>query len=247
MDGVVYAAMVGLGFAAMENLEYYGKVVHEGSQHIGAVSAALRGDAVSESRAAVVFIFLLRGVFGPFAHPLFTSMTGIGLGLSQVVRGAWRGITPILGYIAAVFLHATWNGAAGIGGLPYFAAAYVLIFLPTFIGLAVLIRYSLRKEGDLVRAQLECDVMRGYLSPGDFESLCSLRARRADLRQAKLRGGRPLAAAHRAFHQAATELAFYRFRVARGLKQPDPQVEAEHYRALSDIQKRIAALSPSFG
>ena len=37
LDGVIYAAMVGLGFAAMENLQYYGKVVHEGSKHMAEV------------------------------------------------------------------------------------------------------------------------------------------------------------------------------------------------------------------
>ena len=55
-------------------------------------------------------------------------------------------------------------------------------------------------------------------------------------------GGRPLAA-RKAFHQAATELAFYRFRVARGIKQPDPQIEQDHF-LLGEIQKRIAALTP---
>ncbi len=248
LDGVIYAAMVGLGFAAMENIEYYGKVVHEGSKHIQEVSAALRGNAIAQSHLAVVFIFLVRGVFGPFAHPLFTSMTGIGLGLSQqVCRGAWRVAVPIAGYIAAVLLHATWNATAGIAGLPYFAGAYLLIFLPTFIGLALLARYSIRKEGELVRAQLLNDVNAGYLSPADYRALCTSGARKADVRDARQRGGRALAAARKAFHQAATELAFYRFRVARGAKRPDPQIEAEHFHTLSEIQKRITALSSPSG
>ena len=172
-------------------------------------------------------------------------MTGIGLGLSQqFCKGAWRVVVPILGYFAAVFLHAMWNGTAGIGGLPYFVAAYVLIFLPTFIGLAMLARYSIRKEGELVRAELLNDVNAGYLSPADYRALSSIAARKADLRLARMIGGRPLAAVRKAFHQAATELAFYRFRVARGIKQPDPQIEQDHFLALGEIQKRIAVLTP---
>src|SRR2546430_12892172 len=133
--------MVGLGFAAMENVEYYGKVVHEGAQHIQEVSAALRGQAIAESRINVIVIFLLRGVFGPFAHPLFTSMTGIGFGLSQqFFKGPMRIIAPLMGYALAVVLHAIWNFTAGIGGVAVFIAGDVLIFLPTVAGLAILAR-----------------------------------------------------------------------------------------------------------
>jgi protease PrsW len=247
LDGVVYAAMVGLGFAAMENLQYYGKVVHEGTKHIQEVSAALRGTAVTESQMATVMIFLIRGVFGPFAHPLFTSMTGVGLGLSQqFCKGAMRVIAPVLGYFAAVLLHATWNGTAGIGGFPVFVVAYFIIFLPTFIGLAMLARYSIRKEGELVSAQLLNDVNLGFLSPADYRALVSPGARKADLAQARAIGGRSLASARKAFHQAATELAFYRFRVARGIKQPDPQIEADHFRNLSEIHRRVEGLTPRF-
>ena len=109
----------------------------------------------------------------------------------------------------------------------------------------MLARYSIRKEGELVRAQLLNDVDAGYLSPADYRALGSLSARKADLRQARAVGGRALSAARKAFHQAATELAFYRFRVARGIKRPDPQIEADHFRNLSEIQKRIVALSSS--
>jgi len=68
-DGVIYAAMVGLGFAMTENIKYYGM-------------------AVAENNALGVFI--VRGIFSPFAHPLFTGMTGVGLGLAaQTVKGAY--------------------------------------------------------------------------------------------------------------------------------------------------------------
>src|ERR1041385_8889317 len=62
IDGIVYAAMVGLGFAMTENILYYGK-------------AALGGGG------QLTLTFVLRGAMAPFSHPLFTSMTGIGLGL----------------------------------------------------------------------------------------------------------------------------------------------------------------------
>jgi len=62
VDGIVYAAMVGLGFAMTENIQYYGKALLQGGG--GRLTA----------------IFIMRGMLAPFSHPLFTSMTGMGLG-----------------------------------------------------------------------------------------------------------------------------------------------------------------------
>src|SRR5947207_1449428 len=98
IDGIVYAGMVGLGFAMTENILYYGRAVQEG---VGALT----------------FIFVLRGMAAPFSHPLFTSMTGIGLGWSrQSTNGFVKLVMPVLGFMLAILLHATWNGTAMYGG-----------------------------------------------------------------------------------------------------------------------------------
>ena len=65
IDGIVYAAMAGLGFAMTENIQYYGRAVMQAG-----------GEGLT-------FVFILRGALAPFSHPLFTSMTGIGLGLAR--------------------------------------------------------------------------------------------------------------------------------------------------------------------
>ena len=86
IDGIVYAALVALGFAMTENVLYYGK-------------AALGGGA------QLTTIFVLRGALAPFSHPLFTSMTGIGLGLArQTTKLGVKLVTPILGLMMAIFL-----------------------------------------------------------------------------------------------------------------------------------------------
>src|SRR5918999_207932 len=95
IDGIVYAAMVGLGFAMTENIQYYGRAVQEGG-----------GETLQ-------FVFILRGFLAPFSHPLFTAMTGIGLGLArQSSNAAVKFLTPIVGLGAAISLHAIWNGSA---------------------------------------------------------------------------------------------------------------------------------------
>ena len=56
--------MVGLGFAMTENILYYGRAVERRPEDLKVV-------------------FILRGMASPFSHPLFTSMTGIGLGWAR--------------------------------------------------------------------------------------------------------------------------------------------------------------------
>src|SRR3954471_10767969 len=65
IDGIIYAGMVGLGFAMTENILYYGR-------------AALQGGI-----QGTVVLFIVRGGMAAFSHPLFTSMTGIGLGWAR--------------------------------------------------------------------------------------------------------------------------------------------------------------------
>src|SRR6267378_1579448 len=110
VDGVVYAGMVGLGFAMTENVLYYGR--------------ALQGGA-----GALTFIFILRGMAAPFSHPLFTSMTGIGLGWSrQSNNGFIKVVAPVLGFMLAILMHATWNGSAVFGGgVGFFKDNFVII------------------------------------------------------------------------------------------------------------------------
>ncbi len=56
-------------------------------------------------------------MFSPFAHPLFTSFLGIGVGLAVNARTAGgRLLAPLLGYLAAVTAHATWNASAFFAG-----------------------------------------------------------------------------------------------------------------------------------
>ena len=65
-DGIIYAAMVGLGFAMMENIGYY-------------IGALVRPEVGGVRLLGATFV--LRGVLSPLAHPIFTSMTGLGRGL----------------------------------------------------------------------------------------------------------------------------------------------------------------------
>ncbi|MDQ6626467.1 MAG: PrsW family intramembrane metalloprotease [Verrucomicrobiota bacterium] len=199
LDGIIYAAMIGLGFAMMENISYYGR------------SLAAGGFGAS------VFTFILRGVVSPFAHPLFTSMTGIGLGLAQLARtgSPMKFFGPVIGLGFAMFLHALWNLSATFGIL--FFVAYVLVMVPAFLGLLVLIFISLRKEGRIVREHLFSEFESGLLEPREYEALCSTGGRLGQSWQAITHGGFRSWRRSVRFHEAASELAFHRWRTSRGI------------------------------
>ena len=228
IDGIVYAAMVGLGFATTENVLYY-------AREFGSQAAA--GTPVNE-----VVIFIVRGVLSPFAHPLFTAMTGLGLAVAAGSRHTVVKLgAPLFGLGAAMLLHAIWNGVGGVGGELALLVVYVLFFVPTFIGIIVMVVVARRRELRLVGTHLQHDVATGLIPASELGVLSSRAGRKHALEAAKSRGG----AARRArkqFHVAAVELALHRHKVSTGSYHG-------HASDQDDLayQERLRSLQPQFG
>jgi protease PrsW len=224
VDGVVYAGMVGLGFAMTENVLYYGR--------------ALQGGA-----GALTFIFILRGMAAPFSHPLFTSMTGIGLGWSrQSNNGFIKVVAPVLGFMLAILMHATWNGSATFGGEYGFFAAYFGIMGPAFIVTLMVVFFALRREGRIVRQFLYPDYQNGLFDPQEYEKLCSIRGRIGMSWYALTKQGLSPWRTRMRCNQMASELAFHRSRVARGLAR-NPHLaqerENEYLYRLQELRQQL--------
>jgi protease PrsW len=208
VDGIVYAGMVGLGFAMTENVMYYGRAAHEGAD-------ALR------------FLFVLRGMAAPFSHPLFTSMTGMGLGWSrQSNNGFIKIVAPVVGLMVAIAMHATWNGSATYGGAAGFFAAYFGIMAPAMIVTLMVVYFSLRREGRIVRQFLYSDYQNGFFDPQEYENLCTVRGRMGLSWRALTSRGFSEWRTRMRCNQMASELAFHRSRVARGIGR-DPRLAHE--------------------
>ena len=181
LDGIVYAAIVGLGFAATENVLYYGRGIMEDLQDHHLFSA----DDIGVSLGT----FIVRGVFSPFAHPLFTSMTGIGLGIaSRSTKRSTRFWAPVLGLLGAMFLHSLWNTSAIFGAA--FIAVYLFVLMPLFVGLLFVIRGTLQRERQTIGQYLAYSVQQGDLTPGELYVLTDGRLRKLALREAKAIGGK---------------------------------------------------------
>lgn len=223
VDGIIYAAMVGLGFAMTENIQYYGR-------------AALKDDG-----EYLKWVLFLRGTLGPFSHPLFTSMTGIGLGLARQSRNVLLKIAaPVVGLLMAISMHSIWNGSVVIFGGLGFVVTYMLIMVPAFAITLGVIFFALKREGRVVREFLQADLQGGMLTPEEYNRLCTIRGRMGASYNAFSRGGLGSWRACRQANQLASELAFHRSRVARGISSSDAQArEAAYQKALHDLVQRL--------
>lgn len=146
LDGIVFAGVIALGFATVENVLYYGR--------------AIGGAGMS----GLLILFVMRGILSPFAHVTFTSMTGIGCGIARESHKRFvRIIMPIIGYIGAVTLHAIWNGLAVIGGLEGFVLGYLVLEIPFFLILVGFTLYIMRRQNKILKEMLAIDIARGLI------------------------------------------------------------------------------------
>jgi len=191
LDGLVYGALVGVGFAFVEDIFYYLSSLEQG---------------------ALPLTFFLRGVMGPFAHPLFTSALGIGIGIAVTTRRpAVRVLAPILGYAGAVLMHAIWNGSAFWGG-DGFLVAYAAIMLPLLAVVLAVGIWARSREGKMLTAALQETVPLGWIRPEEIRWIARLSDRMTARAYAKRIGGKPAAEALRAYQQTMIEIGFLHHR-----------------------------------
>ena len=218
LDGIIYGALVGIGFAFVEDIVYYLQSLQSGQ--LGAT-------------------FFLRGIMGPFAHPLFTAATGIGIGIAvSTRRPAVRVLAPILGFLAAVVMHAIWNGSTFLGAQG-FLFAYGAIILP------LLVVVSRRSPSGRAPARARCSpaalqqlAQMGWIRPEEIRWIARLSDRMSARAYAKRIGGKPAAAALRAYQQTMTEVAFLHNRAVNGTPPPDLN------QRMSQLLRRAALLRP---
>lgn len=193
-DFLIYAGLSAAGFAWLEDILY-----------------------LLNNPDAYGTVAIMRLVFSPFAHPLFTSVTAIGVyfAMRQKTSGARTGLI-IAGFVGAMALHAAWNGSTSFGGGMGFLVGYVLIGVPLFAGAIVLAIMSRRRERQLVAKHLPRMASDGILTQGQAASFTTMAGRKAARSQVAASGKQSLDL-FRQLTDAATELAFVRDRFDHGL------------------------------
>jgi RsiW-degrading membrane proteinase PrsW (M82 family) len=223
LDGIIYGAMVGLGFAFVENVLY-------------GVSAAEEGGL-----AGATFLAVLRSVIFGLNHSMFTSVTGAALGYARSAKGLRRALVPVAGFLGAWALHATHNGLNSLSVLDVGAGCLgligsILIDRSFVLGVLVIAGLAVRKERHWIEQQLVEEVQVGRLTPDEYHMLTSS-MRRIGARWQALTGG-GVGAYHRLgrLQGLATELAFRKQQV---LVDHDP---AWSYYDIQLLRARIDAL-----
>ncbi|TPW76624.1 PrsW family intramembrane metalloprotease [Schumannella soli] len=208
VDGIVYGATIAAGFAFTENILYFGQQI----QTSGVVSGE------------VVTIFFLRGVLSPFAHVMFTSMTGLALGLAASRFKHWAPSVGFyfVGLLAAMLLHGIWNAAASLvpGGIPGYLLYYCVVEVPLFVGLLVIVFWLRRRESRQTLARLAEYAAAGWINRDEVVALGSPAGRRQARAWAASRGQKPLMAR---YIRDATMLAAARQRVIRDTGRAEAQ------------------------
>jgi len=196
VDGVVYGALVGAGFAFTENIQYFAISLIEGGS------------------GQLTVTFVVRALLSPFAHAMFTALTGFAIGLAarrHASAGAAFGI-GLLGLLGAILLHALWNGSATFAD---FFALYFTLQVPLFVGFIIGIIALKKEEARLTKARLGDYAAAGWFTPEEVTMLATPAGRKVGMAwAARLRGDRrPLM---REFIKDATTLASVRQRAITG-------------------------------
>jgi RsiW-degrading membrane proteinase PrsW (M82 family) len=217
-DCLVYAGLVGAGFAWLEDILYIGG-----------------GESVSDSLATAA----LRLIMAPFAHSLFTTMFGIGVYFALQQRSSVaKALYILLGYAGAVIMHGLWNGSSLLSVEAYFLT-YLFWMVPVFVLAIVLGVRSRRREQRIVAEKLPGMVAAGLVAPNEATWLGSLRNRKSAIAAAKRFGGKPAAKSVKNFAAQVVELAYVRDRIDRGFG--DQRVFALQQEEVNEVAAARAA------
>ncbi len=189
LDGIIYGAMVGMGFAMIENIYYFVNTYNSGGAEAWGIN------------------ILMRGILFGLNHALFTSMTGLGVALARMATNQLvRFAAPIGGWMAAMFLHFVHNAAVSTGN-----ALCLLAFLSDWGGVAlvlIIIIWALYQERRWLKEYLVEEVSNYTLTVNQYKLASSSRQRaKYNWNQLLTQGPRAyFAAVH--FFRKCSELAY---------------------------------------
>lgn len=210
LDGIVYGAMVGFGFAMAGNIVSY------------LAAFVLRGFAGLSST------IVLEGVLYGLNHALYSAIVGAGLGYARLAkRRRERWAIPLAAFALSVLVHSLHNLALyrGVGLNPFTVAT-------TWAGTLVLffvIALSLQRQQRCLVAELP-----GEVPEGIYRSLITPGARGRAQWQALRAGGLPAWQRTRQMHQQCAELALKKMQ--RGRRPDEPGLASEIDRLRTELQ-----------
>jgi RsiW-degrading membrane proteinase PrsW (M82 family)/pSer/pThr/pTyr-binding forkhead associated (FHA) protein len=215
-DGIVYGALIGAGFAMVENFDYFAR----------------------NSKDFFWFLIVGRVMLGWLSHSTFIICFGIALGAVRHARKRWqRIIIPLAGYLLAIVLHSTFdfvhyfaNGLVISAPNPdtnTSTLAVILIiadYIPPFIAQIVILYFllkSLAHEAAIIREFLANEVSNAIVRVEEYVLLQTSFQRTKYERQVLQHSGLKQWLRVKALYQTEIGLAFRKWHVSMG-DQPKP-------------------------
>jgi protease PrsW len=157
LDGIVYASIAALGFAATENVYYI--------YTYGYLEDGWRG---------LAFLVFVRVVLVGWQHPFYSSFTGIGLAAARLDSRFWvRLLAPFLGWSAGVLAHSLHNTLAGMISGPAGLLTGALWDWSGWLLMFIFILFVLYREqqGLILHLKEEADL--GWITLEQYRTACS--------------------------------------------------------------------------
>lgn len=223
LDGIVYASITALGFAATENALYMYQFGY-----------------VEDGWGGLWFIFLLRVVLGAWNHATYTAFTGIGLAAARLSRHAFaRLLLPIGGFSVSLFTHFLHNT---IATLAQAEGSLFLLLAVDWLGwlfIFGIMAWAIRRERMWIRSHLKQEVQSGLISAQQY-AVASSPVQRSRASLSGLKTGQYRST--KQFYQYCTELAYKKQQIAR--------LGSSRGNTFEDVEKlrnQIAQLAPKAG
>ena len=219
LDGIIYAAITALGFAATENAYYI--------YNFGYLQGGISG---------LMSLVFVRVILVGWQHPFFTSFFGIGLALARMEKKrGLKVVYALLGFAAAVFAHSLHNTIAellpGSGGL---VVGSVVDWSGWFF-MFVFVILMIYREKRLLRSELAEEVNLGTLNDHQYRTSYS-GFNRFTVSLATL--GTPNYRNTRLFYQLCGELAHKKNQLAR-MGDEDGNTSI-----ITNLRSQLSRLSP---
>jgi RsiW-degrading membrane proteinase PrsW (M82 family) len=157
LDGIVYASITAMGFAAIENVLYI-----------------YRNGFLENGWEGFWTLVVIRVVLVSWMHPFFTAFTGIGLAIARMSRNMLVKIIAVpAGYTVAVLTHAFHNTFSSlIGG----SGGFFLGLLADYLGYAIMLAFiiwMIFHEQNLLKKNLREEVTNGSISQRQYDTAIS--------------------------------------------------------------------------
>jgi RsiW-degrading membrane proteinase PrsW (M82 family) len=230
-DGIVYGALIGAGFAMVENFGYFAE----------------------NSKEFFWLLIVGRVVLGWLSHSTFTICFGIALGYIRHTRVRWQQVMiPIVGYLVAVLLHSVFdfvdlfaqnlliNGAETTTVTTIIFANYILPFLAQ-IGILYFLMKSLAHEAAIIREFLAPEVSSDVVKVKEYALLQNSFQRTKEERRVLRRAGIKQWLRVKTLYQTEIGLAFRKWHVSMGdrPKQGDIQPEEAYRQRIKRLRREI--------